>query len=115
MTSATWNGAVIAEGDDVEVVDGYTYFLADDVDHSFLQPSDHRSVCAWKGTASYFDLVVGDAVNKEAAWYYPDPSQRAAPSVGGRIGFWRGVKIERGDEDGGERRGLLGRLAGRGR
>ncbi len=111
MPGAVWNGAVIAESDDVEVVDGYTYFPADAVDTGHLQRSDHHSVCPWKGTASYYDVVVEGEVNAAAAWYYPDPSRRAAPLVGGRIGFWRGVRIET-DDDRGQRRGLFARLAG---
>lgn len=114
MPRAVWNGAVIAESDDVEVVDGYTYFPSDAVNREHLQPSDHHTTCPWKGTASYYDVVVDGEVNRTAAWYYPDPSNRAAPLVGGRIGFWRGVKIERGDSGGSDaHRGLLSRLTGR--
>lgn len=57
-------------------------------------------MCPWKGTASYYDVVVDGKVNQRAAWYYPDPSQQAAPLVGGRIAFWRGVTIEGGDGGG---------------
>lgn len=114
MTRAIWNGAVIAESDDVEVVDGYTYFPADAVNGEHLQPSDHHTVCPWKGTASYYDVVVDGEVNRAAAWYYPNPSHRAAPLVAGRIGFWRGVRIERDAGDGSaEHRGLFSRLTGR--
>ena len=97
------------------MVDGYTYFPADAVDDRFLRLSSRHTTCPWKGTASYFDIVVDDHVNAGAAWTYPQPSDRAAPLVGGRIGFWRGVKIERGDANGGsgEHRGLLSRLTGR--
>lgn len=95
MPRAMWNGIVIAESTDVEVVDGYTYFPGDAVDSKYLEPSEHHSVCGWKGTASYYDVVVDGEVNAAAAWHYPDPSEKAAPLVGGRIGFWRGVQIER--------------------
>jgi uncharacterized protein (DUF427 family) len=60
-------------------------------------------VCPWKGTASYYD-VVDNEINRGAAWYYPTPSPRAAGLVGGRIGFWRGVKIEQDADDGRVRR-----------
>jgi uncharacterized protein (DUF427 family) len=111
MPRAVWNGAVIAESDEVSVVDGYTYFPEEAVDARYLAPSDHQSVCPWKGTASYYDLVVDGRVNAAAAWCYPTPSNRAAPLVGGRIGFWRGVKIERDGEP--EPRGIIARLASR--
>lgn len=117
MPKAVWNGVVIAESDDVEVVDGYSYFPAEAVDRRYLQPSDHRTRCPWKGTASYYDVVVDGEVNRAAAWHYADPSPRAAPLVGGRIGFWRGVKIEaEGVQLSGSRRmssRLVDRLRGR--
>ncbi len=105
---AVWQDAVIAESDDTTVVDGYTYFPADDVDERYLRSSSHHTTCPWKGTASYFDIVVDDHVNAGAAWTYPQPSDRAAPLVGGRVGFWRGVKIQR--DDGEQRPGRLARL-----
>lgn len=108
---AVWRDTVIAESDDTTVVDGYTYFPADTVDERYLRSSSRHTTCPWKGTASYFDVVVDDHVNAGAAWTYPQPSDRAAPLVGGRIGFWRGVKIERGDGE--QRPGRLARLLGR--
>lgn len=111
---ATWQGAVIADSDDIEVVDGYTYFPLTTVDERYLRPSDRQTTCPWKGTATYFDVVVDDHVNAGAAWTYPAPTSRAAPLVGGRIGFWRGVRIDCGEgpADGG---GRLRRLrSGRG-
>lgn len=94
MTKAIWNGEVIAESDDVEVVDGYAYFAAAAVDRRYLEENDHHTTCPWKGVASYYDVVVGGDRNPAAAWHYPEPSNRAAPLVGGRIAFWRGVIIE---------------------
>lgn len=114
MPRALWNGAVIAKSDDVEVVDGFSYFPADAVDHRYLQPSDHRSVCPWKGTARYFDIVVDGEVNTASAWDYPEPSPRAAQRVGGRVGFWRGVTIEPElPADAPSRRSVLRRIADR--
>jgi uncharacterized protein (DUF427 family) len=92
---------------DVTVVDGYTHFPAESVNRRFLRPSDTRSRCYWKGVASYYDVVVNGETNRDAAWYYPDPSPRAAPLVKGRIAFWRGVRVE---GEGAACRGLLGRL-----
>lgn len=106
-----WKDTVIAESDDVEVVDGHTYFPWDDVLWDHLEMSAHRSQCYWKGTASYFDVVVGDDVNPDAAWWYPEPSE-AASMVIDRVGFWRGVRIEGGPPRSPLRR-LLGGLSGR--
>ena len=93
MTRAMWNGQVIAESDDVVVIDGYTYFPRDSVDPTVLTDSATTSRCIWKGKASYYTVTVDDAENRDAAWFYPRPS-RAARSVQDRVAFWRGVKVE---------------------
>jgi uncharacterized protein (DUF427 family) len=90
---AIWNGAVIADSDDTVVVEGNHYFPADSVDPAHLRPSDHHTVCGWKGTASYWTLVVDGQENRDAAWFYPDPKPAAA-AVAGRVAFWRGVSVE---------------------
>ena len=92
MAKAMWNGSVIAESERVQQVDGYTYFPADAVGPDHLRPSEHVSVCGWKGTASYFDVLAGGAVNPEAAWTYTD-AKPAAAHIRGWIGFWRGVEV----------------------
>ena len=93
MARAVWNGIVIAESDDTVVVEGNHYFPPDSVSRQYLAESDRHTVCSWKGTASYYDVVVGGETNAAAAWYYPDPSD-AAQSISGRIAFWRGVKVD---------------------
>jgi uncharacterized protein (DUF427 family) len=92
---AIWNGVTIAESDDTVVVEGNHYFPASAVDAAHLRASGTHTTCPWKGVASYYDVVVGDAVNKDAAWYYPEPSE-AAKEIRGRIAFWRGVKVAAG-------------------
>ena len=95
MPKATWNGGVIAAADDdeVELVEGNVYFPPDKVDKSYLRDSATHTVCPWKGTASYYDVVVDGQVNKDAAWYYPEPSE-AAKEIKGRVAFWKGVQVE---------------------
>lgn len=112
MPKAVWHGVAIAESDDVEVVDGCTYFPADSVNREHLRASDHRSVGAWKGFASDYDVVVDGEANRATAWEHREPSDRAAPLVAGRIGFGRGVRVVAdGDADRPGR--LLSRRAGR--
>ncbi len=89
---ATWNDAVLAESNDTVVVEGNHYFPADSLRREYFRDSNHHSVCPWKGTASYYDLVVGDAVNPQAAWYYPQPKDAAA-QIKGRVAFWHGVEV----------------------
>ena len=93
MTRAIWNGAVIAESDACETVEGNRYFPPEAVKHEYLRPSDTHTVCGWKGTASYYDVVVDGQANKDAAWYYPE-TKPAAANVRGYIAFWRGVSVE---------------------
>ena len=96
MPKATWNGAVIAEAseDAVELVEGNVYFPAESVRRDYLQPSDTHTVCGWKGTASYYHVAVNGELNRDAAWYYPEPKD-AARNITGRIAFWKGVQVER--------------------
>lgn len=93
MVRAIWNGAVLAESSDCEVVEGNQYFPPSDIKQEYFQQSTTQTVCPWKGTASYYDIVVDGQVNKDAAWYYPEPKD-AAKNIKGYIAFWRGVKVE---------------------
>jgi uncharacterized protein (DUF427 family) len=95
MPRATWNGKLIAEAndDEVERVEGNVYFPPAAVDKACLRDSATHTVCPWKGTASYCDVVVDGAVNKDAAWYYPAPKDATA-NIAGRIAFWKGVRVE---------------------
>lgn len=93
MVEARWNGAVIARSDDTVVVEGNHYFPIEAVDAEVLKPSDTTSFCPWKGTAEYYSLVVDGAENRDAAWYYAEPKEKAA-SIKGRVAFWRGVQVE---------------------
>ncbi len=90
---AIWNGAVIAESNDTVVVEGNHYFPPETVNKAFLQSSETHTVCGWKGTASYYNVVVNGDVNKDAAWYYPE-TKDAAKNVEGYVAFWKGVKVE---------------------
>ncbi|MBR7633022.1 DUF427 domain-containing protein [Janthinobacterium lividum] len=96
MPTASWNGAVIAQATDaqVQVVENNVYFPLSSVTQEYLRPSSHTSICPWKGTASYYDLVVGGQTNANAAWYYPQPKD-AAKQIAGHVAFWRGVSVER--------------------
>jgi uncharacterized protein (DUF427 family) len=94
MPKAVWNNAVLAESDSTEIVEGNHYFPRESVNGAYLRESQTHTVCPWKGTASYYSVVVDDRENKDAAWYYPEPKP-AASNIKDRIAFWRGVKVER--------------------
>ena len=89
---AAWNGKLIAESDDTVIVEGNHYFPPDSIRSEFFAQSQATSFCPWKGTASYYDLVIDGETNAGAAWYYPEPKE-AAEEIRGRIAFWRGVEV----------------------
>lgn len=89
---AIWNNKVIAESDDIVEVEGNAYFPVEAVKKEYLRKSDTHTVCHWKGTASYYNLEVEGSENKDAVWYYPEPSE-AAKSIKDRLAFWHGVQV----------------------
>jgi uncharacterized protein (DUF427 family) len=93
MAKATWEGAVLAESEKTVEVEGNQYFPPDAIRKEYFQPSEQRSVCPWKGTASYYDIEVKGHRNAGAAWYYPEP-KTAAKQIKGYVAFWKGVQVE---------------------
>ena len=93
MARAIWNGVVVAESDRYETVEGNIYFPPDAVKTEYFEDSDTTSVCPWKGTAHYYNLVVDGQRNADAAWYYPS-AKEAARNITGHVAFWRGVTVE---------------------
>lgn len=93
MARAIWNGAVLAESDETIIVEGNHYFPPETINREYFEASDHSTVCSWKGTASYYDVVVDGARNPEAAWYYAEPFE-AASEIAGYVAFWHGVRVE---------------------
>ena len=92
MAKAIWNDVVIAESDDTIIVEGNHYFPVSDVNMKIFKDSSSHTRCPWKGTASYYTIAVDGKENRDAAWYYPTPSD-AASDIRDRIAFWRGVKV----------------------
>jgi uncharacterized protein (DUF427 family) len=92
MATASWNGTVIAESDDIVTVEGNAYFPRAAVRDDVLRPSSTTTVCPWKGTASYYTLEIDGRTNPDAAWFYPEPKDAAA-EIRDRVAFWRGVTV----------------------
>jgi uncharacterized protein (DUF427 family) len=89
---ALWKNTTLADSDKTIVVEGNHYFPADSIAPQYFVPSDTHTSCAWKGIASYYTIKVDGEVNKDAAWYYPDPED-AASNIKGRIAFWKGISV----------------------
>lgn len=93
MFRAIWNGEVLAESNRTIVVEGNHYFPPDSIHREFFRENNSHTTCPWKGLASYYDVQVNGAVNKDAAWYYPVPKE-AARQIKDYVAFWNGVKVQ---------------------
>ncbi len=90
---AIWNNQTLAESDETVVVEGNHYFPADSINKEFFRESETRTVCPWKGTASYYDVVAPSGeTNRDAAWFYPEPKE-AAKEIENHVAFWKGVEV----------------------
>jgi len=89
---AIWNGAVIAESDDIVRVEGNYYFPLDSMRPGTLTGTRTHTLCPWKGIASYFDVTARGTTNHNAAWTYRHPSPFAR-RVKHRVAFWQGVQV----------------------
>ena len=93
MPKAIWNGAVLAESNNCELLEGNQYFPPDSINKEYFTSTESHTSCALKGQASYYTIVVDGQENKDAAWYYPNPKP-GYERIKNYIGFWRGVKVE---------------------
>jgi uncharacterized protein (DUF427 family) len=89
---ASWKGVTLAQSDDTVVVEGNHYFPPDSVVREHFGASDTSTHCPWKGDASYYHVRIGDDVNADAAWFYPQPREAAA-EIRDHVAFWRGVEV----------------------
>ncbi len=87
----TRSNLVLAESDKTVVVEGNHYFPPDSINREYFQKSDTHTSCPWKGEASYYNIVINEAVEPDAAWYYPEPKE-AANQIKNHVAFYRGVE-----------------------
>ncbi|MEM8733728.1 MAG: DUF427 domain-containing protein [Planctomycetota bacterium] len=92
MAEASWNGKVIASSERTVVVEGNHYFPPESLVEGCFAPSATTSVCGWKGTARYYDVVVDGQKNADAAWFYPEPKDQAS-QIKDHVAFWKGVTV----------------------
>jgi uncharacterized protein (DUF427 family) len=82
----------LAESNETIAVEGNYYFPPDSINKKYFQESSTHTTCPWKGEASYYHIVVNGEVNKDAAWYYPEPKE-AAKEIRNYAAFWKGVEV----------------------
>lgn len=92
VVKAVWRGTVLAESDSTVRLEGNHYFPPESLRADYLKPSDHKTLCPWKGVASYFTVEVDGDRSEAAAWYYPKPSPPAA-KIRDHVAFGAGVDI----------------------
>lgn len=93
MIRAVLNGTVLAQSDQTQVVEGVHYFPPDTIDHAALVKSRLRTLCFWKGLASYYTITIGGHSYRHSAWYYPHPSPLAR-KIKNHVAFDPVVHIE---------------------
>ncbi len=92
MAKAIWNDVILAESDDTVMVEGNHYFPREAVNWEYFKKSETHTTCPWKGVASYYTIEVDGEQNRDAAWYYPQPSKMAG-QIQDHVAFWRGVTV----------------------
>ena len=96
---AIWRDEVIAEAPISELIriEGNWYFPPKYVKWNYMEDSDHRTVCPWKGDANYYDIIVDGSRNDFGAWYYAEPKETAIERVkhnfSNYVAFWNGVEV----------------------
>jgi len=93
MKKAIWKDVVLAESDKSIVIESNDYFPPESVKREFLKESQTHTTCPWKGEASYYNVEINGQVNKDAAWYYPNPKPEAT-QIKNHIAFWKGVIVQ---------------------
>jgi uncharacterized protein (DUF427 family) len=64
------------------------YVPEDDLQHDLLEASETETRCPHKGVASYRSIRVGDRVEPDAVWTYPEPIAPAAFLAGYAAFYW---------------------------
>jgi uncharacterized protein (DUF427 family) len=91
---ATIDGVVIAQSDATVVVEGNHYFPLESVRADTLKPSRMKSLCPWKGVASYYHVEVAGASAHNSAWTYRHPYPWIR-KIRDRVAFWGAVQVTR--------------------
>ena len=92
MPKASWNDVVVADSETTQVVEGNHYFPPDSVNWQYFARTDLHTTCAWKGLASYYDIVADGKRYENGAWTYPSP-KKAAEQITDYVAFYSQVTI----------------------
>ncbi len=92
LVEAVLAGEVVARSEDTVVVEGNYYFPAESVTEGALQATRTKSLCPWKGVASYFSVTAAGVTVDNAAWTYRRPSPLAR-RIKNRVAFYPSVDV----------------------
>jgi uncharacterized protein (DUF427 family) len=92
MVRAKAVGHVIADTDDALMLKEASYkeaayFPASDVETGFLTKTGRKTMCPYKGEASYYSLHIEGRIFENAVWSYEDPYP-AMEAIRGRLAFY---------------------------
>ena len=92
VVTAVFGGQVVAESRNALLLREtglapVTYFPMEDVRMDLMHPTDHQSMCPFKGEASYWGIDVGWRRVDNVAWAYEDPLPDRV-DLKGRIAFY---------------------------
>ncbi len=63
-----FNGTVVAETEDYEVVEGNVYFQPESIKQEYFSDSGLNTPCPWKGLASYYSVSVDGQEARDVTW-----------------------------------------------
>ena len=89
---AVFKGVMIARSDATIVVEGNHYFPLESVDPNALRRSRMKSLCPWKGLASYYHVEASGHRSPNAAWTYRHPYPWIR-KIKNHVAFWNGVQV----------------------
>jgi len=94
MAKAVWNGAILAESEDIALVESNPYFPKGSVNWDLFRKSDvtKPTYCHWKGLATYYDITVDGETNAGSCWIYEEPYKEAS-IITNRVAFWKGIEM----------------------
>ena len=89
--SAMRQGVALATSSDIRILQEtrlgeYYYFPKDAVDAELLEPSDLKTFCPFKGTATYWHIKFPNETIKNGAWSYEKPLDESA-GIDGFLSF----------------------------
>ncbi|HHP7240946.1 MAG TPA: DUF427 domain-containing protein [Cyclobacteriaceae bacterium] len=90
---AIWNGEILAESENVVKVEGNHYFPFESLRKEYFIDSDTKTICPWKGAATYFNIKIGENIIKDGAWTYKTPGE-LAQNIKGHVAFDGRIEIK---------------------